>query len=160
MRKVIVNSTPLIALGKAGKLNVLKEMYGEIIIPEAVFGEVTAKDDIARRLLLNNESWIKVQTISDSLEKKMYRSRLHEGEVEVMILAREKNADLVIIDDYAARKTAEYLGLKLTGTVGVLIKAKQSGIIDNIMPVIQTMEQNGIYYSEQLKMQIRILAGD
>lgn len=45
MRKVIVNSTPIIALAKAGKLDVLKAMYGQVIIPEAVFDEVTAKDE-------------------------------------------------------------------------------------------------------------------
>ncbi len=110
MRKVIVNSTPIIALSKAEKL--------------------------------------------------AFRSRLHDGEVEVMILAREIEADLVVIDDYAARKTAEYIGLNLTGTVGVLIKARQNGYIDRVMPIVQVMEQNGIYYSERLKEQIRKIVGE
>lgn len=48
----------------------------------------------------------------------MYRAKLHDGEVEVMILAQEKGADLVIIDDHAAKKTAKYLGLPVTGTMG------------------------------------------
>ena len=65
-----------------------------------------------------------------------------------------------VIDDYAARKTAEYIGLNLTGTVGVLIKARKNGYIDSVMSIVQTMEQNGIYYSEQLKKQIQKLAGE
>ena len=160
MRKVIVNSTPIIALAKAGKLDILKAMYGQVIIPEAVFNEVTAKDDSVKTLLIENSAWIKVERIKNSAEKLMFRARLHDGEVEVMILARELAADLVVIDDYAARKTAEYIGLKLTGTVGILIKAKQNGYIDSVMPIVQVMEQNGIYYSEQLKEQIRKLAGE
>ena len=51
-------------------------------------------------------------------------------------------------------------GLKLTGTVGTLIKAKQNGYIDSVMSIVQVMEQNGIYYSEQLKELIRKLAGE
>lgn len=55
----------------------------------------------------------------------MYQAKLHAGEVEVMILAQEEPpANLVILDDNAAKKTAKYLGLKVTGTLGVLIKAK------------------------------------
>ena len=160
MRKVIVNSTPIIALAKAGKLDVLKAMYGQVIIPEAVFNEVTAKDDSARAMLLKNNDWIKVKSIKNTPEKIMFRARLHDGEVEVMILARELDADLVVIDDYAARKTAEYIGLNLTGTIGTLIKAKQNGYIDAVMPIVQIMEQNGIYYSDQLKNQIRRLTSE
>ncbi len=160
MRKVIVNSTPIIALSKAGKLDILKSMYGRIIIPQAVFDEVTAKDDSVRAMLLGNNDWIEVRSITNIAEKLAFRSRLHDGEVEVMILAREIEADLVVIDDYAARKTAEYIGLNLTGTVGVLIKARQNGYIDRVMPIVQVMEQNGIYYSERLKEQIRKIVGE
>ncbi len=160
MRKVIINSTPIIALSKAGKLDVLKTMYGHVIIPDAVFNEVTAKDDSVRVQLLGCSDWIEVMNIKNTVEKFAFKARLHDGEVEVMILAKEIEADLVIIDDYAARKTAEYIGLNLTGTIGVLIKAKQNGYIDNVMPIVQMMEQNGIYYSKQLKEQIRRITGE
>ncbi len=96
MRKVIVNSTPIIALAKAGKLDVLKAMYGQVIIPEAVFDEVTAKDDSAKAMLLKNNDWIRVKSIKNTPEKNMFRARLHDGEVEVMILARELDADPVV----------------------------------------------------------------
>ena len=160
MRRVVVNSTPIIALAKVEKLDVLKAMYGQIIIPEAVFSEVTAKDDCVKDLLLKNNEWIKVKSIVNFSEKAMFKARLHDGEVEVMVLAKELKADVVIIDDYAARKTAEYIGLNLTGTIGILIKAKRKGLIDLVMPIVQVMEQNGIYYSEQLKEQIRNLANE
>lgn len=75
-----------------------------------------------------------------------------------MILAQEHTGDhLVIIDDYAARKTAEFLGLTLTGTIGVLIKAKQRGLIHAVMPYVHKMEKHGIYFSDALKDQIKKL---
>lgn len=151
MRRVIVNSTPLIVLCKIGKLDILKKLYGEIVIPQAVFSEVTAKKDSACRQIREKE-WIHVEQITDQSDKKMYRAKLHDGEVEVMILAQEMpKADLVIIDDNAAKKTAKYLGLTVTGTIGILLRAKEAGIIENVSPVILEMKQRGFYISAELE---------
>lgn len=129
MRRVIVNSTPLIALCNAGLLEILKKLYGEIIIPKAVYDEVTVKTDSACSQVKDNLSWIMVEDIIDIADRKMYKAKLHAGEVDVMILAQsEPRADLVIIDDNAAKKTAKYLGLRVTGTLGVLLKAKKVGL--------------------------------
>ena len=125
MRKVIVNSTPLIVLCNANLLFILKELYGNITIPQAVFDEVTAKPDSACLQIKENLDWIFVEKIKDVADRKMYKAKLHAGEVDVMILAQESpQADLVIIDDNAAKKTAKYLGLTVTGTLGVLFIAK------------------------------------
>lgn len=122
-RKVIVNSTPLIALCNIDKLEVIKMLYGEIIIPKAVYEEISAKpDSICKKMVDESLEWIKIQNIQNEMAKLMFKSQLHDGEVEVMILAKEKEADLVIIDDGNARKYAKYLELTLTGTIGVLIE--------------------------------------
>ena len=160
MRKIIVNSTPLIALAKANKLEILKEMYEHIIIPEAVYREVTEKDDVAAQRIEAAREWIEVRKVDSNLDRRMYRAKLHEGEVEVMLLAQEIGADAVVIDDGAARRTAEYLGLPLTGTLGVMIKAKQRGLLEAVMPVVQQMEQNGIFFSKELKEKIRKLSNE
>lgn len=157
MRKVVVNSTPLIALAKVNRLELLKNMYGGIIIPDAVYREVTEKEDVAARKIEDARDWIDIRTVNPDTDRRMYRVKLHDGEVEVMLLAQEIKADVVIIDDGAARSTAEYLGLPLTGTLGVMIKAKQRGLLEAVMPVVQQMEQNGIYYSSSLKEAIRKL---
>lgn len=79
----------------------------------------------------------------------MYKAKLHGGEVDVMILAQnEPRADLVIIDDNAAKKTAKYLGLKVTGTIGVLLKAKKEGIITSVKDNIDAIRNNGFYISD------------
>ena len=91
-----------------------------------------------------------MDTIENQMAKTMYRTQLHDGEVEVMILAKEIAADVVIIDDANAKKHAKYLDLPVTGTLGVLIKAKQKGYIDELKPVLQRMVENGIYISQSL----------
>lgn len=160
MRKVVVNSIPIIALSKVSRLDLLQQMYGEIIIPKAVYQEVIEKNDVVEKAIADNASWIHIFNISEQADKKMYKARLHEGEVEVMILAQEIHADLVIIDDLAARKTAEYLELTLTGTIGILIKAKRLGLISEVMPIIDEMKSNNIYFSEILIDRIRKITGE
>jgi predicted nucleic acid-binding protein len=151
MRKVVVNTTPLIALSHIGQLDILKKMYGEILIPNAVYNELSAKpDSICKIEVDNSKDWIRVEEIKNQMAKSMYKTQLHEGEVEVMILAQEVNADLVIIDDSNAKKHAKYLKLPVTGTLGVLIKAKQNGYVDKLKPMLQMMIENGIYISQDL----------
>ena len=149
MRRVIVNSTPLIALCNAGLLKILKDVYGQITIPKAVFDEITAKPDSACLQVKHNMDWIMIEEINDTTDRKMYKAKLHAGEVDVMILAQnEPRADLVIIDDNAAKKTAKYLGLKVTGTIGVLLKAKKEGIITSVKDNIDAIRNNGFYISD------------
>lgn len=84
------------------------------------------------------------------MAKDMYKTQLHDGEVEVMILSKEIMADVVIIDDANAKKYAKYLKLPVTGTLGVLMRAKQEGYIDKLEPVLRQMVEKGIYLSQEL----------
>ena len=96
MRKVLANTTPLIALANIDRLDLLNKLYGTIIVPQAVMDEIVREP---ARQRVRNASWIKVELIQDHSQKDIFRARLHAGEVEVMILAREQKADLVIMDD-------------------------------------------------------------
>lgn len=90
----------------------------------------------------------------------MYQAKLHAGEVEVMILAREMNADLLIIDDKAAKKTAKYLGFTVTGTLGVLLKAKRLGLVREVRPLLQAIRTSGFYVSETVGNMVLAAAGE
>lgn len=151
MRKVVVNTTPLIALSHVGQLDILKKLYGEIIIPEAVYRELAVKtESICKKAVDGSLEWIRVENINNQMAKAMYKTQLHDGEVEVMILSKEITADVVIIDDANAKKHAKYLGLPVTGTLGVLIKAKQEGYINELKSILHQMSKNGIYISQSL----------
>lgn len=150
MRKVIVNSTPLIALANANALFVLRKLYGTNFIPQAVYDEFTQKEDSACRQIIKEKEWIIVKKVSNDYDRKMYSAKLHLGEVEVMLLAQEENSDVVIIDDNAAKQTAEFLGLPVIGTLGILVHAKRKGIIDNVKNILDEMINNGFYIGQKL----------
>lgn len=161
MPKVIVNSTPLIVLSNINHLSLLQKLYKDIYIPQAVFDEVTAKSDSACQQIKNNLDWIHVCKIKNENEKKMYRAKLHAGEVEVMILAQEdEKEDLLIIDDNSAKKTAKFLGLKVTGSLGILLKAKKEALISEVTPLLHELMQNGFYISPQILDLVKKEAGE
>ncbi len=141
----------MIALCHVGQLDVLKKIYGEILIPQAVYRELSEKkESICKKQVDDSLDWIHVEKIENQMTKNMFKTQLHDGEVEVMILAKEKNADIVIIDDANAKKHAKYLKLPVTGTIGVLIRAKKQGYIRELKPIIQEMIDKNIYISEKL----------
>lgn len=111
MRRVIANTTPLIALANIDRLELLHELYGTIIVPQAVVDEIISEPAKQR---VRSATWIKVEAIQDPSQKDIFRARPHAGEVEVMILAREQNADLVIMNNFGfLLKLAEIYGKDL-----------------------------------------------
>lgn len=161
MRRVIVNSTPIILLSNINQLELLKQLYETITIPQAVYDEVTAKPDSACQNLKNHFDWIKVEKIRNPIQKKMYEAKLHDGEVEVMILAQEEpKADLVILDDNSAKKTAKFLDLSVTGTLGVLVKAKQLNYIEKVKPLMDALIANGFFVTQNVYSMVLEQAGE
>lgn len=159
MRKVIVNSTPLIALAKINQLVLLQKLYGDVTVPKAVFAEVTAKEDSACQQLKSFD-WIKVESVKHPEQRAFFKASLHDGEVEVMIMAKESEDSLAIIDDNAAKKMAKYLGLKVTGTIGILLKAKAAGYVKEVAPLLEDMCANKIFISPTLKRLVLSRAGE
>ncbi len=102
---------------------------------------------------LSKINWIEIKTIADK-EPLKYINDLDKGEAEVIVLANEIKADLVVIDEKAGREYAEYFGLKLTGTIGILLKAKQLGIIKEVKPFLTAMQKNGIWLNQNFINQV------
>ncbi|HUS89001.1 MAG TPA: DUF3368 domain-containing protein [Desulfosporosinus sp.] len=160
-RIVIVNSTPIIALSSIHKLDLLRELYSEVIIPKAVHDEVMVKKDSETQLsLARAKDWVLTKNISNSETKKFFKVQLHDGEVEVMLLGKELAADLLVIDDYTAREYAKYLEFKVTGTLGVILKAKENGILKEVKPLFSDLIDNGIYIGDKLLANILKMAGE
>jgi len=120
---VVVNSTPIIALARIGRLHILQDMFTTIIIPGAVFHEVTAdskKRPGSREAI--KSPWIKTVNITPSDLLDFLSVSVDAGEAEAIVLAREAKADLLIIDDKEGRKIAESVGVSIAGTVGVFLR--------------------------------------
>jgi predicted nucleic acid-binding protein len=161
MHSAVVNTTPIIALNSIGRLDLLEKMYSKIYIPYAVYEEACVDgDDVMDRNLLLSFSNFSIERISNNEAKTYFRTALHKGEVETMILANELGADLCIIDDQLARNYAKVLGLTVTGTLGVLVKAKENGFIEKVTPLMDNLIQNGIYIGNKLYTDIRRITGE
>ena len=155
MPKVVCNSSPLIHLAKVGKLELLKGYFTEISIPEAVYREcvIDGKDrEDAKRI--ENAAWIRVVDIKNIDLKKAFNTVLDEGESEAIVLALQESADLILLDDYEARELARTYGLKITGTIGLLIKAKYEGDISSIGEMLKKLRRTGFWLSDDLYTKI------
>jgi predicted nucleic acid-binding protein len=148
-KSVISNTSPLIGLWGLNRLSLLRDLYTEVWIPRKVEKEFLAIDETVYREVLDNAPWVKVVDLTHSQDAAVYRN-LDAGEAEVFALANEHDARLVIIDEQAARQEAKKLGLPFKGVVGVLLEAKEEGLIDEIKPLLIALKQNGIYLGESV----------
>ncbi len=127
---VVANTSPLIALDRIGHLDVLPRLFGNVIRPQSVVNELQAGKHIyGGSEALFQAPWL--TTLEDPPEM-LLRKELGSGETAVIALALRMKADLTILDDLAARNVAAELGLKVTGTLGVLLAAYRKGLLDNL----------------------------
>lgn len=125
---VVSNTTPLIGLASIQRFDLLRQIFGELIIAQAVYDEaVVAGREIggAKREVLAAD-WIKTVHVKDRLAVEVLLDELDLGEAETIVLARELAADWVLMDEKKGRRKLTPLGLQKIGTVGILLKANRS----------------------------------
>lgn len=130
---IVSDASPLIALHAVGKVSLLQELFGVILIPPAVYDEVFTNAAAAQ---LPCPEFIRVESLSTETSSRFLNMSLHIGESEAIALALEKSSDCILLDDKLARVTAARLGLQVIGTLGVLLLAKQKGRLEAVRPVI------------------------
>lgn len=133
---VVSDASPLIALLAAGKISLLHELFGGILIPPVVYDEVFANPTAAQ---LSCPEFIIIESLSTETSSRFLNLSLHIGESEAIALALERSSDYILLDDKLARVTAARLGLQVIGTLGVLLQAKQKGRLEAVRPVILEM---------------------
>jgi len=150
MNKIVCNATPLIAFAKIGQLPLMQKIVGNLLIPEAVAQEISAYSSTASgAIILADEPWIQVESLQSQVQMQLLLPTLDRGEAAVIALALEQKASLVLIDELTGRKVAQSLQLNVTGSVGLLIKAKEIGEIDAVSPFLHAMRKKGIYFSQR-----------
>lgn len=146
----VSNSTPLIALSRIGKIELLHEYFGQICIPKAVYDEVVVSGGtLYGAQEVAQADWIFVEDIDNMLAAESLGMYLGAGEAEAIVLAREKGC-LLIIDDGDGRKAARTMDLKITGTVGVLLKAGRDGKLD-LKECLDELNACGFRLSEKVR---------
>lgn len=159
MLKVVSNTTPIVSLLKLNKLDLLHHLYNQIYIPTAVYKEVEAGKDKVYYQNLSKIDWINIIDIDDKQAVKYFLD-LDSGEAEAIVLATELNADLILMDEKLGRHYAKHAELKITGTIGILIKAKSNGFIDELKPLIEELMHKGVWIKDNLKSEILKLIGE
>jgi len=158
MPLVISDASTLIHLAAIARLGLLKEFYDKVIVPPSVWREVVEEGkgraggvevERARR-----EGWIVVEVIANTpLVQLLYRD-LDAGEAEVIALAVDRRADLVLMDESEARQVAARFELKKTGGIGILIRAKREGKIQSLGAELDRLRlQAGFWLDEGLRGQ-------
>jgi hypothetical protein len=152
----VSDTSVLIAFESLGKLQILKKIFPQIIIPEGVYKELKVEKG---KFVLEN--WIIVKKITNTdLYRRLYLN-LGEGESETITLSIEEQADFTLLDDKEARKEAIDLDLKVIGTAGLLLSAKRKGLISSVMEEIKELEERiNFRLSEDLKQYIKEQAGE
>lgn len=136
---IVADSTCLIGLERIGRLDILTSSFQSITVPPEV-----------QREFGTPLPWLQIEAPSDHALVAALKMLVDDGEAEAIALASERKSR-IILDDKQARAVAQRLGVAVIGTVGVLVKAKRSGIISALKPVLDALDRNDFFISEALK---------
>lgn len=156
---IISNAGPLIALARIDELDLFPALFGHVKIPKAVMLEIT-KDGRVGSEQMARADWIRTASIVNRAAVSLLQDDLDVGESEATVLAIEQEADLLLIDEARGRRIADARGLPMAGTLGVLLKAKKQGIIDEVSSRLKMLLASGFRMSERLHERVLALAGE
>lgn len=156
---VVSDTTPLISLMKIDRLELLGDLFQNVQIPQAVFDELTSSEEYRQEAeIIRNSSILHVEEIADrqAVERMQTEMALDLGESEAIVLTQKMNADLLLVDERAARSVAKSLGIQITGTIGMLIEAFDSKLLtaDDIVICVEGLRRNNRHISEKYLQKI------
>ena len=149
LRIIVSDTTAITHLAKINALDLLNSLYNEILIPQTVYDELTKNGKTQPGALqIMNASWIKVVPVTNPVVVAKLKARLDLGESEAIAL--EKNADILIIDEVAGRAVAKKLVNNIIGMIGILLEAKNAGLIEAIKPYLINLRATGFRMNDEL----------
>lgn len=158
---VVSGASPLISLSVVGRLEMLRALYGRVLIPEAVAWEVRADADAPGIAAIQTANWLQVERVENPLLVQALTLELDVGEAEAIALAVERSADLLLVDERRGRAVAARFGIEVVGVLGVLIEAKRRAILVAVRPVLDDLiTRSGFYISAPLYRRVLEEAGE
>ncbi len=160
MPEVISNTSPLQYFHQLELLPVLRALTGNVIVPPAVLLELEAGQSLGLNVPdVSKLDWVSVRLPDVALALPISEN-LGPGEADALRLALESNDPLVLLDDAAARRTAASLGIRIRGTLGLLLDAKNRTLVRAVAPLLDRLEQLGFRMSARTRADILDLAGE
>jgi len=161
---VVSNTSPVSNLAIIGRLNLLHTQFGEIWIPSGVQWELGQLSHAAALIDIQHAldgGWIKLRPLREFRVARLLEATLHTGEAEAIALALEISADLILLDEKDGRATAGRAGLRVTGLLGVLLRAKHNGEIQAVKPELEALRTHARFFVEaRLEKSILLAAGE
>ena len=145
----VTNSTCLIGLERIGRLDLLPQVFSTVFAPPTVAAEVRTP-----------ASWLRIQAVQNSAVVATLKTQMDSGEAEAIALAMELGDVLLILDDKKARRVAGQIGLKVIGTVGMLLRAKRAGVIAEVKPLLTELLQANFRISDGIIQEALRLSGE
>lgn len=149
-RKVVVDTSCLIALTRINELDLLQKVYHRVSITHI----------IRQEFKLDLPGWVDIVEYSDSSHMKTIQTLVDPGEASAILYCLQHKDCLLVIDDSKGRKLAKRLGLRVSGTLGLISKAKQKGIIQTVRPYLDALEKAEFRFDQRLKELILKSAGE
>jgi predicted nucleic acid-binding protein len=144
---IVLNTSPLIVLFKAELDFVLSEVFKRIVVPEAVWQEISVYDDEAFKGL-SEATWLRREEVS--IDNRIVVWNLGNGESQVLSWALKKPDHIAVIDDLAARRCAESLAIRCIGTAGLLVLANRQKLIPSLASALSQVRKAGLYLTDDL----------
>jgi predicted nucleic acid-binding protein len=149
-RLVISNTSPLLYLHQVGHLELLPRLYGQVQVPSAVREELRAGAELGVAVPdIGTLDWLRVELLRDTSLLPVVID-LGPGEAEAIALAIAHPGSLLILDDTLGRRIARLNRLTYTGTLGILVKAKNQGLLPSVSPVIEALRSTTMYLTASL----------
>ncbi len=157
----VVDASPLIFLAKLDRLDLVRNMGGDIYIPNAVMEETQIMgDDASVKIRKASKTWLKIKKVENSELVSLLLANLDRGEAEVIALAKELKADVLLLDDLDARRFAIRVGFQIFGTLGILLRAYLQGEIPSVKNEIEELKKHDFRISNLLTEKILKAAGE
>ncbi|PZV11056.1 MAG: DUF3368 domain-containing protein [Leptolyngbya sp.] len=158
---IVSNTTPLSELAKIDCLDVLQLLFSKILIPPAVYAELTTGNHPAA-IAIPAATWIETQAVNQAerIEQLLQTPGLDRGECAAIALAEELNADRLLIDERVGRSLAQKLELPVIGTIGILLLAKEQRILSEIAPLLDRLIGQGKWISPAFYQQVLQMADE
>lgn len=148
---VVSDTTAISNLAQINQLELLEKIYHRIIIPKGVYEELLALDNFGIPIeKILSQDWIEAKTVSSGTLLEQFSEELDRGEAEAIVLAIELNADYLLIDEKMGRKIAQENQIPIIGTLGVLLKSKELGLIESVKKQMDSLRQIGFWINDGL----------
>jgi predicted nucleic acid-binding protein len=146
---VVADTSPILNLARIGRLSLLGSLYGQVLVPPAVLEELRIKQESEPAIDIASIPWLTAAAPIDQGRVHELQAHLDSGEAEAIVLALERHADLLIVDERRGRRIAAAAGLQITGLLGVLAEAKISGALSSVKPVLDDLIRDAHFWIGQ-----------